>query len=232
MELLKNIGKAYLTYRKKLKFQSRGVIIKSGCYIAGKNTSFEGENVINKNTYFKGSMGYGTYIGAGCSIDASIGRFCSIGSNVKTVNGVHPTDQFVSTHPAFFSTAMQAGFTFTNKQLFQEYKYANEKHQAVSIGNDVWIGENVLLLAGVNIGDGAVIATGAVVSKNVQPYTIVGGIPAKVLRMRFDESTISRLLKFKWWDKSIPWISEHSPYFRDIEVFIKVMEAHDGNEIT
>lgn len=102
MEFLKDLGKAFLTFGKQVKFRSRGVIIKSGCYIAGKNTSFEGGNVINKNTFFKGVMGFGTYLGSGCSLNASIGRFCSIGSGVKTVNGIHPTERFVSTHPAFF----------------------------------------------------------------------------------------------------------------------------------
>lgn len=229
MEFLKNIGKACLTFGKRVKFHSRGVIIKSGCYIAGKNTCFEGKNVINKNTFFRGSMGFGTYLGSGCSINASIGRFCSIGSSVKTVNGIHPTNGFVSTHPAFFSTAKQAGFTFTDKKLFQETRYVDEQYHAVSIGNDVWIGENVLLLAGVRVGDGAVIATGAVVTKDVPPYAMVGGVPAKVLRMRFAEDTVAKLLKLRWLDKPVSWIEEHSAYFQDVDGFIKIMEADNGD---
>lgn len=70
----------------------------------------------------------------------------------------------------------------------------------ISIGNDVWIGYEAAILAGVTIGDGAVIGARAVVTKNVEPYAIVGGVPAKPIRKRFDDITIERLLKIKWWD--------------------------------
>ena len=122
-----------------------------------------------------------------------------------------------------------AGFTFTDKKLFQETRYVDEQYHAVSIGNDVWIGENVLLLAGVRVGDGAVIATGAVVTKDVPPYAMVGGVPAKVLRMRFAEDTVAKLLKLRWWDKPVSWIEEHSAYFQDVDGFIKIMEADNGD---
>ena len=93
----------------------------------------------------------------------------------------------------------------------------------------VWIGENVLLLAGVRVGDGAVIATGAIVTKDVPPYAMVGGVPAKVLRMRFAEDTVAKLLKLRWWDKPVSWIEEHSAYFQDVDGFIKIMEADNGD---
>ena len=129
----------------------------------------------------------------------------------------------------FQCLAKQAGFTFTDKKLFQETRYVDEQYHAVSIGNDVWIGENVLLLAGVRVGDGAVIATGAVVTKDVPPYAMVGGVPAKVLRMRFAEDTVAKLLKLRWWDKPVSWIEEHSAYFQDVDGFIKIMEADNGD---
>lgn len=227
MEFIKNIGKFLLTCKYRLINRSRNVSIKAHCYIAGENTFFEGGNIINKDSYFKGKMGYGTYLGPSCSIDAEIGRFCSIAANVKTVNGFHPTESFVSTHPAFFSTYKQAGFTYVEKKAFQEIKHADENKHAVVIGNDVWIGENAIILAGVHIGDGAVIAAGAVVTKDVQPYAIVGGVPAKVIRMRFDEETVNKLLSFEWWNKPIQWIEEHSAYFRDINSFITMAEAQN-----
>ena len=228
MEIFKSLGKAYFTFRKRLQYMTKGVVIKSGCYIAGKNTSFEGKNVINKNTYFKGTAGLGTYIGRGCSIDAAIGRFCSIAANVKTVNGFHPTNHFVSTHPAFFSTNKQSGFTFVDKRLYQEIRHADANKHAVVIGNDVWIGENAIILAGVHIGDGAVIAAGSVVTKDVQPYAIVGGVPASLIRMRFDEETVNKFLSFKWWNRPYQWLEEHSGFFQDIDSFLKMTEEHDG----
>ena len=224
MELIKDIGKFLLTCKFRLLNRSRNVSIKAHCYITGKNTTFEGRNVINKDSYFKGKMGYGTYLGPNCSIDAEIGRFCSIAANVKTINGFHPTTGFASTHPAFFSTYKQAGFTYTEKKLFQEIKFADLRYHAVTIGNDVWIGENVIILAGVHIGDGAVIAAGAVVSKDVPPYAIVGGVPATLIRMRFKEEIVNRLLKVKWWDKPLSWIEKNSSLFSDVEKLLKAME--------
>ena len=142
----------------------------------------------------------------------------------------HSSDERVRFHASgIFSTAKQAGFIFTDKKLFQETRYVDEQYHAVSIGNDVWIGENVLLLAGVRVGDGAVIATGAVVTKDVPPYAMVGGVPAKVLRMRFAEDTVAKLLKLRWWDKPVSWIEEHSAYFQDVDGFIKIMEADNGD---
>jgi virginiamycin A acetyltransferase len=79
------------------------------------------------------------------------------------------------------------------------------------IGNDVWIGQNAVILPGVNIGDGAIIGANSVVGSNISPYTIVAGNPAKVIRKRFDEELIDLLLRFKWWDKSITEINELIP---------------------
>ena len=92
---------------------------------------------------------------------------------------------------------------------------------AVNIGNDVWIGDNVYILAGVKIGNGAIIAMGAVVTRDVEPYTIVGGVPAKVIRKRFNDEQIKKLEEIKWWNKSTDWILEHIEDFEDIEKFVR-----------
>lgn len=228
MEALKKLAKAMITSNYRMKNRKNGVSIKSGCYI-GKDSVFEGNNVINKNTCFKGNIGFGSYMGANCSVNAKIGKYCSIGSNVKTVNGLHPTEKYVSTHPAFFSVRKQAGFTYADGNLFDEYKYAEGSYTAV-IGNDVWIGENALILAGVTVGDGAVVAAGAVVTKDVAPYSVVGGVPAKEIKKRFTDAQINKLLEMKWWDKSPEWIENNSRLFTDIDMFLNNAEGVREND--
>jgi acetyltransferase-like isoleucine patch superfamily enzyme len=189
-----------------------------------KITAFEGMNLIQNNVSLKNSnIGLGTYIsGRSKFIDAQIGRYCSIGQNVKNGFAQHPTKEFVSTHPAFYSVKRQAGFTFVNRSKFQEYKYVdNGKNIRLIIGHDVWIGHDVLLLDGITIGNGAIIAAGSVVTKDVEPYTIVGGAPAKSIRKRFTDEQIKFLLDLQWWNKDLAWIKSHKNLFTSIN---KMME--------
>lgn len=180
-------------------------------------STFEGNNVINKRTRFSGHIGYGSYIGCDSDINAKIGRFCSIAGRVTVVNGFHPTCEFVSTHPAFFSPLAQGGFTYSNESLFEEVKHIDsEGRYAIEIGNDVWVGFGTTILAGVKIGDGAVIAAGAVVTKDVPPYAIVGGVPAKVIKYRFEQEDVDFLCEFKWWDKPFEWIKNNAGAFQHI----------------
>jgi len=159
-------------------------------------------------------VGYDTYLPK-----TQIGRYVSIASNVRVVTGNHPTSKFVSTHGAFYSKDFYA--SYVNKQKFEEFSYADyEKRFFVTIGNDVWIGSNVLILNGVRIGDGAVVAAGAVVVKNVDPYSIVGGVPAKEIRKRFDNDDISFLEEFCWWNLTEPELMSYVDAFEDIE-FLK-----------
>ena len=89
------------------------------------------------------------------------------------------------------------------------------------MGNDVWIGTGVSIMEGVTIADGTVVAAGAMVVKDTEPYSIVGGVPAKVLSYRFEQDKIDFLLDLKWWNKKAEWIKEHAQYFNDID---KLME--------
>ncbi|HEY5587479.1 MAG TPA: CatB-related O-acetyltransferase [Candidatus Paceibacterota bacterium] len=183
---------------------------------------FEGNNAIYNNTIILDSyLGYGSYVANQSNIKKTkIGRYCAIGDNVRTCLGLHPTSNFVSIHPAFFSLNKQAGFTFVDKQLFEEHKYIdNTKKYVVEIGNDVWIGNNVLIMDGIKIGDGAVIAAGAVITKDVAPYSIVGGVPAKHIKYRFEQEDIDFLLQFKWWEKSPEWIKKNASAFISINLF-------------
>jgi acetyltransferase-like isoleucine patch superfamily enzyme len=189
----------------------------------GYDSMFEGKNVIHKGAFFSGSIGYGSYIGSNSVINGTVGRFCSIASNVTVVSGLHPTNTFVSTHPAFFSLLRQNGETFVTHQKFTEQKYVNnESKRIVAIGNDVWIGYGVIILPGITIGDGAILAAGAVITKDVMPYSIVAGVPAKEIRKRFNDEQIEFLLNFKWWDRPIQWIENNVDLFENIQKFMDV----------
>jgi len=184
------------------------------------DTFLEGKNVINENVDIRNSyIGLGTYIAPNSDLTyTKIGRFCSIGSNVRTCFGIHPIRNFVSTHPSFFSLKRQAGFSFVQKQLFQEHKFVSQD-KVVEIGNDVWIGDNAAIFDGIVIGDGAVIGMGSIVTKSVEPYSINVGVPAKKIGYRFDKKYIEFLLKFKWWNKDFKWIKDNAVLFSDIKKF-------------
>ena len=197
--------------------------------IINKKSYFEGYNKIGNNTQFtNSSIGLGTYIANNSIIKfTKIGRFCAIGDNVRTFLGRHPSKEFVSIHPAFFSILKQSGFTFVDNQLFDEHVYLKNAEQYVCvIGNDVWIGNNVLIMDGITVGDGAIIAAGAIVTKNVEPYTIVGGVPAKLIKKRFADYQIERLLKIEWWNWNFHNIKKLSATFRSVNEFILNSDLH------
>lgn len=207
----------------KLKYTSKHLSIGKSACVLGKSSIFEGYNRIGDGSKFCGSMGYGSYIGENSKLNATIGRYCCIGDRVYTVSGTHPSSDFVSIHPAFYSTKKQSGFTFVNEDRFNETSFNKvDKKTSVYIGNDVWIGSNVVLIGGIEIGDGAIIAAGAVVTKNVEPYAIVGGVPAKLIKKRFSPEQIDFLNSFCWWEKDAKWIKDNCQNMDDIEKFIEV----------
>ncbi|MCU5077684.1 CatB-related O-acetyltransferase [Bacillus cereus] len=202
----------------------KNVIIGSRGNISTR-TIFEGQNKVGRNAWFDGYMGYGSYIGDGSTINGEIGRYCSIGHQVTVLTGTHPSHVFVSTSPVFYSTRKQNGTTYTETQRFEEIMYSDKENRyGVTIGNDVWIGFQATIIGGVKIGDGAIIASNAVVTKDVAPYTIVAGIPAKEVGRRFDDDTIRWLCNFKWWNKPEKWIKDNAEIFTDINLFKKNMQ--------
>lgn len=150
-------------------------------------------------------MGRYSYMGFYNSIcDTTIGSFCSIASYCAIGGGRHPLNA-VSTSPVFYAGRNSMGKNFSN--------IPEEENQGVEIGNDVWIGEAVFINDGVKIGTGAVIGAHSVVTKDVPPYAIVAGAPAKILRYRFDEETIQRLLESKWWEWSDEKLANKAEFF-------------------
>ena len=142
-----------------------------------------------------------------------IGKFCMIASGVTFImNGANHLTESISTYPfAIFGEDWKdsmEGKTYPTKGDTQ-------------IGNDVWIGYNATIMAGVTIGDGAIIATNSTVVRDVPPYTVVGGNPAKEIKKRFTEDEIKRLLDLKWWDKDIDWITANVQRLTGKEVFDK-----------
>lgn len=191
----------------------------------GVSCKFEGKNYISQGTFLNDvEMGYGTYTGYNCHILSSkIGRYSSIGPNVKTYIGTHPTSRFVSTHPAFYTQMPVCGFSYVREQKFKEVNFAyddGEKKYAIQIGNDVWIGAGVSIIDGVIIGDGAVIGANSLVTEDVAPYSVVVGTPAKEIRKRFNPEQIEMLQNLKWWDKNEEWIKENGELFEDIDIFL------------
>ncbi|WP_299711396.1 CatB-related O-acetyltransferase [uncultured Tenacibaculum sp.] len=130
-----------------------------------------------------------------------IGKFCMIASGVSFImNGANHLTDAISTYPfAIFGNGWE--------KAMEGKSYPNKGD--IVIGNDVWIGHNATIMAGVTIGDGAIIATNSTIVKDVPPYTIVGGNPGKEIKKRFDEETINKLLALKWWDWPIDKITEN-----------------------
>ena len=164
-----------------------------------------------------GSIGKYTYINKYCLIDrntASIGNFCSIAYGVKIGLGNHPAN-WVSSHP--FAYDSKYGFVKNNKV------FTGQVQEPCIIGHDVWIGANAVILAGVKIGNGAIIGANSLVNKDVEPYSIVAGSPAKPIRFRFDEKTIAELQQTAWWEWEDAEIRSRIQEFDNPEALIQDM---------
>lgn len=197
---------------------SNSVLFDASVHIS-KGAVFLGMNKLHANSTFKGQLGVGSYIGPRSNISGKIGNFTSIGPDVKIISGTHPYKiPFVSTSPVFYSLQKQNGITLTKTQRFDEsLMFDKVQGFSVSIGHDCWIGDRVLVIGGVCIGNGAMILAGSIVTKNIPPFAIAGGVPAKVIKYRFDQDTINFLESFKWWNKDVSWMMKNIELMNDME---------------
>ncbi|NAY91226.1 antibiotic acetyltransferase [Muricauda sp. JGD-17] len=150
----------------------------------------------------------------------TVGNFTAIGKDTILGFGRHPLN-YVSTNSIFYKKNRMRNDWYTPIEF--------KTNLPINIGNDVWIGRDVKIMDGVTVGDGAVVAAGAIVTKNVPPYAIAGGVPAKVIKYRFDEETIQRLLELEWWNFSDKKISECKDFFNEKDLTPEKIDKYFKN---
>lgn len=186
--MFRNFIKKSIYYFLNAAYTKNGVSV-SGQVRGLQNVDFEGKNAIADRCNFSGNIkiGYATTLGYNNFVhgNISIGKYCQIGVDVA----IHATN-----HPTNYLS------TYINKNLFNGELKSLKTESNIIIGNDVWIGHNALIIGNVKIGNGSVIGAGSVVTKDVEPYSIVVGSPAKKINMRFSDNIISEVEGLKWWD--------------------------------
>lgn len=209
MFFLKYILKRILNFIKlKIKIKNiNGVKIKS--YNISSDIELDEYVQIPKNVRIMNNVkiGKATYLSPNTVIESNvkIGKYCSIAPNVYIAPGEHYTN-YITTHPIIYNPYWRKIMGIKEEPGF--LNEIGKQNSITDIGNDVWIGLNVIIMRGIKIGDGAVIGAGSIVTKDVPPYAIVGGCPARIIRYRFDKKEIDRLLKNRWWDKPIVNIND------------------------
>lgn len=207
----------YLEHRYRKQNEKKGVIFAPGSTV-GRECELEGNNYIAGELY-QCVFGYGSYVHRNSVLKSvKVGRFCAIGENVNIRLFQHPVSM-VSISPCFYRREHTLK-TFVNENYYEDLSLIDGKYSVI-IGNDVWIGQGVSIKTGVTVGDGAVIGAGAVVTKDVEPYAIVGGVPAGIIRYRFPKEQREALLAIKWWDHDADWFEENGRFFADAERFIE-----------
>lgn len=203
-------------YMKRFLKKIRGSEIKNS-YIHKSSKVESGSQIVNSKFDKYSFCGYDCEI-----INTEIGPFCSISNNVKIGNYNHPVN-WGSTSPVFIN-----GRDSVSKK-FSEHPSINQL--PTIIGADVWIGTNAIIKQGVNVGEGSIIGFGSVVTKDVKPYSIVGGNPAKLIRYRFSDDYIGVLIKSKWWNFDDAKLKRLAKNINNIDVFIEeLIMIGEGNE--
>lgn len=194
-----------------------------GNYAIVVDSNVESNISINRSNYiFRSIIGKFSYTGIGTSIrSAQVGSFCSLAWNVSIGGGNHEFKN-ITTSPLWRFNMLDRGVIDRSKD--GELAKRHNEFGECSIGNDVWIGTNAVILRGVHIGNGAIVGAGAVVTRNVEPYSVVVGAPAKPIRKRFSEEIIRELVDLKWWNWPLDVIRENSNLVFSQRVNAKVID--------
>lgn len=167
-----------------------------------QNVVFEGKNAVPDRCNFSGKIkiGYATTLGYNNLLGGTItiGKYCQLGADVA----IHATN-----HPISYLTS------YINQNLFQGELNQLKEQNKITIGHDVWIGHGVIIVGNIIIGNGAILAAGSVITKNVEPYSIVAGVPAKLIKKRYSESVIEEIEELAWWNKSEQELENLKPLF-------------------
>jgi acetyltransferase-like isoleucine patch superfamily enzyme len=203
-----------------LRVRHRSRRLKVGALSTFENVTFGDFNAVYNLARLRDvHLGSFSYVANGARIThATIGKFCSVGPNCKIGVGLHPSRNFVSTHPAFYSPKNEAGTTFVAASAYTDFK-------RIIIENDVWVGESAIVMDGVTIANGAIVAAGAVVTRDVPPYAVVAGVPARIIRYRFEAQEIATLEALQWWHKDIEWLKSNVVMFSDINFITRNTDA-------
>ena len=173
--------------------------------------------VYGKCKLLQASLGDYSYVGPHSRLTfADVGKYCSIAGDVMLGMGTHTLDK-LSTSPIFTETKNATTYSWVKVSAMNPYK-------RVTVGNDVWIGVRAMIMGGLIIGDGAVVAAGAIVTKDVPPYAVVAGVPAKVIRYRFPQEVIDRLEALQWWNLPEEVLKSHLALFQSDEINIEEIE--------
>lgn len=177
--------------------------------IVSLNNELDEKATIYRGVKIRSSkVGAYSYIGPYTEVEnTEIGKFCSISDNCRIGMGTHNTDQ-ISTSPIFTQKNNGTKIQWVDKNV------NDSPLLKVKLGNDIWVGSRAMILGGITIGDGAIIGAGAVVTRDVPAYAIVGGVPAKVIKFRFSEYLIRLLIESKWWNFSEKVLKEHINLFQ------------------
>jgi len=184
---------------------------------------------LNKNSQVGPDVVAGKYFGMNenCFIArATIGAYCAVGARTAINPFNHPSD-WLSIHE--FQYHPKSFDWVEEYNEFERLERTADMFARVVVGNDVWTGHNVNVMGGVNVGDGAIIAAGAVVTKDVPPYAVVAGVPATIKRHRFPEKTIERLLRVKWWELELSELSGLP--FRDVDRCLDMIEEIKARKV-
>lgn len=167
---------------------------------------------------YNSKVGRYSYIGPGTElVNVAMGNFCSVARSCSIGLATHTLD-YISTSPIFTESKNATSYKWINKDV------VDQKKNSVKIGSDVWIGNKATVLSNITIGNGAIIGAGSIVTRDVPDYAIVAGVPAKIIRYRFKQEIIEKLLEIRWWDFPDEYLKKNVAFFQTSDITLEMMK--------